>query len=51
MKYNRFIKLVLPSVKKLCKEFDSADALKNLRNKLVEVLELEKDCPNIDIVI
>jgi len=44
------IELVLPAVKKLCKEYDDGDCYKNLRNKLVDVLGLDKDCTNIDIV-
>jgi len=44
------IELILPSLKKLCKEFDEVDILSTLRNKLIEVLQLEKDCSNVDIV-
>lgn len=44
------IELVLPAVKKLCKEYDDGDGYKNLRNKLVDVLGLDKDSTNIDIV-
>jgi len=44
------IELVLPAVKKMCKEFDDSDGYKNLRNKLVDVLGLDKDCINLDIL-
>lgn len=37
-------------MKKLLKEIDEAEVLSSLRTKLVEVLQLEKDCSNVEIL-
>ena len=37
-------------MKKLLKEIDEAELLSSLRTKLIEVLQLEKDCSNVEIV-
>lgn len=44
------IELIVPSLRRLVKEIEQADLLTTLKNKLIEILELEKDASNIEIV-
>jgi len=41
---------VIPSLKKCFKDLDELEAMKGLRKKLTEMLELEKECTNFEIV-
>jgi len=44
------VELVIPSLKKCFKDLDELEAMKGLRKKLTEMLELEKECTNFEIL-
>ena len=44
------VELIIPTLKKCFKDLDELEAMKGLRRKMTEMLELEKECTNFEIV-
>jgi len=44
------VELIIPTLKKCFKDLDELEAMKGLRRKMTEMLELEKECTNFEIL-